>query len=95
MEPLGRCMDGLERKRGKLHEINRLILAAQGISYGNSSVDPGSSFQIREGPIFLKFVRYVITLDADTILPRDAARKLIAVLAHPLNRARLKHAGAA
>jgi cyclic beta-1,2-glucan synthetase len=86
---------GWERKRGKLHEINRLILAAQGISSGNSSVDPGSSFQIREGDLsFLNLVRYVITLDADTILPRDAAQKLIAVLAHPLNRARLKPAGA-
>ena len=84
---------GWERKRGKLHELNRLILAARGISPGNSSVDPGSSFQICEGDLsFLKLVRYVITLDADTILPRDAARELIVVLAHPLNRARLKHA---
>ena len=49
-----------------------------------------SSFPIREGDLsFLQHVRYVITLDADTILPRDAARELIAVLAHPLNRARL------
>ena len=31
-------------------------------------------------------VRYVITLDADTGLPRDAARRLIGVLIHPLNR---------
>ena len=84
---------GWERKRGKLHELNRLILTARGISPGDSSVDPGSSFQIHEGDLaFLQLVRYVITLDADTILPRDAARKLIAVLAHPLNRARLKHA---
>jgi cyclic beta-1,2-glucan synthetase len=37
----------------------------------------------------LQQVRYVITLDADTILPRDAARELIAILAHPLNRAHL------
>ncbi len=52
---------------------------------------PQSSFPIREGDLsFLQRVRYVITLDADTILPRDAARELIAVLAHPLNRARLK-----
>ena len=54
-----------------------------------------SSFPIREGDLsFLQHVRYVITLDADTILPRDAARELIAVLAHPLNRARLKPVGA-
>src|SRR5207237_2424768 len=33
-------------------------------------------------------VRFVITLDADTQLSRDSARKLIATLAHPLNRPR-------
>ena len=82
---------GWERKRGKLHELNRMILAARGVSLGGRSLDPGSSFPIREGDLsFLQRVRYVITLDADTILPRDAARELIAVLAHPLNRARLK-----
>ena len=84
---------GWERKRGKLHELNRLILAAQGVSLGSSSINGTSSFPIREGDLsFLKLVRYVITLDADTILPRDAARELIAVLAHPLNRAHLKPA---
>ena len=31
-------------------------------------------------------VRYVITLDADTMLPRDAARKLVGTMSHPLNR---------
>jgi cyclic beta-1,2-glucan synthetase len=39
-------------------------------------------------------VRYIITLDADTILPRNAAQELIAVLAHPLNRAHLEPVGA-
>ncbi len=54
-----------------------------------------SSFPICEGDLsFLQRVRYVITLDADTILPRDDAQELIAVLAHPLNRARLKPVGA-
>src|SRR5262249_895239 len=33
-------------------------------------------------------MRFVITLDADTKLPREAARRLIATLAHPLNRPR-------
>ncbi|MCJ7557613.1 MAG: cellobiose phosphorylase, partial [Gammaproteobacteria bacterium] len=81
---------GWERKRGKLHELNGLILAAQGVSLGGRSLDTESSFPIREGDLsFLQRVRYVITLDADTILPRDAARELIAGLAHPLNRARL------
>ena len=31
-------------------------------------------------------VRYVLTLDADSQLPRDAARTLVGILAHPLNR---------
>ena len=34
-------------------------------------------------------VRYVITLDADTRLPRDAAIKLIGKMAHPLNRPKM------
>ena len=33
-------------------------------------------------------VRYVITLDADTRLPRDAVRRLVGKMAHPLNRPR-------
>ena len=81
---------GWERKRGKLQELNRLILGSRSVSLGNRSFDLKSSFPISEGDLsFLQHVRYVITLDADTILPRDAARELIAVLAHPLNRARL------
>jgi len=81
---------GWERKRGKLHELNRLILAAQEISPGGQLPDSSSSFPFCEGDLsMLQYVRYIITLDADTILPRDAARELIAVLAHPLNRARL------
>ena len=70
---------GWERKRGKLHELNRLLRGATDTSYvsvaeGNSAVPPD--------------VRYVITLDADTRLPRDAARRLIGKMAHPLNHPR-------
>ncbi len=36
----------------------------------------------------LSNVKYVITLDTDTQLPRDAARQFVGVMAHPLNRAR-------
>jgi cyclic beta-1,2-glucan synthetase len=79
---------GWERKRGKLHELNSLILGERSVYSTNRSLDLRSSFPVREGDLsFLQHVRYVITLDADTILPRDAARELIAVLAHPLNRA--------
>src|SRR4029078_4286386 len=38
-------------------------------------------------------VRFVITLDADTRLPRDAAIRLIGKMAHPLNRPRFGHDG--
>lgn len=74
---------GWERKRGKIHELNRLVLSTQdGLPEG------GKYFPIREGNFnFLKKIRYVITLDADTILPRDSAQELVATLAHPLNRA--------
>ncbi len=73
---------GWERKRGKLQEFNRLLRGAQDTSYAVATADAE----------LLAGVRYVITLDADTRLPRDAARKLIGVALHPLNRPRYDHA---
>lgn len=68
---------GWERKRGKLHELNRLILG-----------ENQTSFLIKSDEVeFLQRIKYVITLDADTVLPRESAYRLIAALAHPLNRA--------
>ena len=71
------CWMGWERKRGKLEELNKLLSGSDATTYvvkfGDLSVLPT--------------IRYVITLDADTILPREAARQLIGTLAHPLNRA--------
>ena len=68
---------GWERKRGKLHELNRLLRGATDTSFmpigGRSPIVPAD-------------VRYVITLDADTRLPRGAAKRLIGKMAHPLNR---------
>ncbi|MDO8949813.1 MAG: glucoamylase family protein [Actinomycetota bacterium] len=70
---------GWERKRGALHEFSQLLRGA-----------PDTSFSVREGDAAaLPEVTFVITLDADTVLPRDAARKLISTIAHPLNRAQL------
>ncbi len=68
---------GWERKRGKLHELNRLLRGA---------VD--TSFMAIDGhpPEIPANVRYVITLDADTRLPRDAALRLVGKMAHPLNK---------
>lgn len=74
----GRWM-GRERKRGKLADLNELLR--------NGRQEP---FAVVVGDVgLLQGVRYVITLDTDTQLPRDAGRQLVATLAHPLNRPRL------
>jgi cyclic beta-1,2-glucan synthetase len=70
---------GWERKRGKLHEFNQLLRGAPETSYIGVTTDSD----------FLARVRYVITLDSDTLLPRDAARRLIGTISHPLNRPQL------
>jgi len=73
---------GAERKRGKLAALNRLLRTA-------TQNDALAEFQSVVGDTRpLLNVRYVITLDTDTALPRDSARELIATLAHPLNKAR-------
>ncbi|MFA6091503.1 MAG: glucoamylase family protein [Elusimicrobiota bacterium] len=67
---------GWERKRGKLEELNALLRGAK---------DTG--FTVQTGDLSaLPRVRCCITLDSDTRLPRDAAKKLIGIIAHPLNR---------
>lgn len=66
---------GWERKRGALVELNALLKGAE-----------HTSFAITEGDMAqLTDIRYVITLDADTRLPLDTARKLIGTICHPLN----------
>ena len=67
---------GWERKRGKLTEFNRLLRGASDTSYSVQVGDLG----------ILPSVRYCIALDSDTRLPRDVAKKLIGISAHPLNR---------
>jgi cellobiose phosphorylase len=67
---------GWERKRGKLVELNRLLLGADDTSF---AVISGDLTKLRRA-------RYVLTLDSDTQLPRDTASKLVADMAHPLNR---------
>jgi cyclic beta-1,2-glucan synthetase len=67
---------GYERKRGKLGALNDFLLT------GNTS-----EFSVITGDTsVLRQVKYVITLDTDTLLPRDSAWKLIATMAHPLNK---------
>jgi cyclic beta-1,2-glucan synthetase len=69
---------GRERKRGKLAEFNRL-LAGRG----------ENGFTVKVGnPEVLGRIRYVVTVDADTVLPRDSVQRLVGTMAHPLNRAK-------
>ena len=75
--PRDRIWMGYERKRGKLADLNALL--RDGNADGFSLVLGATEL--------LDGVKYVITLDTDTQLPRDAARQLVATIAHPLNRA--------
>ncbi len=70
------CWMGWERKRGKLHELNQLLLGSNATSF--VAID-GAPPRVPAG------VRFVISLDADTRLPRGAALALIGKMAHPLN----------
>ncbi|WP_447877130.1 GH36-type glycosyl hydrolase domain-containing protein [Serratia fonticola] len=67
---------GLERKRGKLNALNDWLR-----NRGNAFTT-----QVGQGLEVLKNVKYVITLDSDTVLPRETAHRLIAAMAHPLNQ---------
>lgn len=71
------CWMGSERKRGKLAELNDLLRGGGG----------GFALVVGVTPV-LAAVRYVITLDTDTQLPRDAARQFVGAMAHPLNQPR-------
>ena len=74
---------GRERKRGKLADLNALLR-------GRAGAGAGERFSLIVGdPAPLREVRYVITLDTDTLLPRDVASQFVATMAHPLNRPRL------
>jgi hypothetical protein len=67
---------GWERKRGKLLDLNKLLL------------DEIDSFPRKAGPLgVLEHVRYAITLDSDTQLPHGTAARMVGTMAHPLNRA--------
>jgi cyclic beta-1,2-glucan synthetase len=70
---------GWERKRGKLHELNQLLRGSTSTTFISVGGHP---------PVELVDIRYVITLDADTRLPRGAAYRLVGTMAHPLNQPR-------
>ena len=67
---------GYERKRGKLTDLNAIL---RGESSDHFSLVIGNQS-------LFKGIKYVITIDSDTQLPRDSARSIIASMAHPLNK---------
>ena len=68
---------GWERKRGKLHELNRLLRGATDTSF---------VFPAGKPPIIPPDVRFVITLDSDTQIPIGSVAALVGTIAHPLHR---------
>ncbi|MDP1899983.1 MAG: glucoamylase family protein [Rubrivivax sp.] len=80
--PRERVWMGHERKRGKLADLNALLRS-------HERAGPADRFSLIVGDTSpLRGVRYVITLDTDTQLPRDAAWQFVGTMAHPLNRPR-------
>ena len=71
---------GKERKRGKLMEFMSLLRGNENHTFSVMSSYIGN----------LKDIKYVITLDADTFMPRDSATKLIGAMGHILNKAFIK-----
>ena len=74
--PFERVWMGYERKRGKLEQFNARLRGEAQTAFSDIVGDQS----------LLASIQYVITLDTDTQLPRDAARTLVGNLAHPLNR---------
>jgi cellobiose phosphorylase len=79
------CWMGWERKRGKLEQLNRYLMGEGGPELDNL-LRVGDAERLRG-------IRFVITLDSDTQLPRDTARRLVETLAHPLNRPKVAPTG--
>ena len=74
--PRERVWMGWERKRGKLMDLNKLLRGEH------------DSFPVKAGDVtVLPKVRFVITLDSDTELPRGSARRMVGAIAHPMNQA--------
>ncbi|MBP7341813.1 MAG: hypothetical protein KA957_05810 [Syntrophaceae bacterium] len=76
--PHDRIWMGYERKRGKLADLNALLRGGAKDAFS----------RLVGATEMLSNVKYIITLDTDTQLPREAAQKFIGTLSHPLNRPR-------
>jgi cyclic beta-1,2-glucan synthetase len=89
---------GWERKRGKLEQFNALLMESRSATAapgdrGSASADSAAGGSAADAfsdivgdRSILGSIKYVITLDTDTQLPRDAAATIIGNMAHPLNR---------
>ncbi len=67
---------GRERKRGKLSDLNNFLRKKSKKLFSS----------VVGNPEILATVKYIITLDTDTGLARDTARKFVEAMAHPLNQ---------
>lgn len=67
---------GYERKRGMITEFNRFLLTGEQGTFQINTIQTNK----------IPKIKYIITLDADTELPMDTAKKLIGIMEHPLNK---------
>jgi cyclic beta-1,2-glucan synthetase len=75
--PTEQLFIGWERKRGKIHQLNQLILRQK----------PDGWHTIGGDETIIPNIKYVITLDEDTKIPPGNVLKMIGTIAHPLNKA--------
>lgn len=94
------CWMGYERKRGKLADLNALLRGEPQYKLSSKSEVLSDRFELIVGNVYALTsakcsspIKYIITLDTDTQLPRDAAREFVAAMAHPLNRPRYDASG--
>lgn len=70
---------GYERKRGMLTEFNNFLLTGEQGTFITNTINKNMD------------IKYVITLDADTELVMDSAKKLIGIMEHPLNKPEIQN----
>ncbi|MEL7626466.1 MAG: glucoamylase family protein [Anaerolineaceae bacterium] len=73
---------GWERKRGKLHELGLFLRGSNDTSFLPVCADEATRNA-------LGMVKYIITVDADTLLPPGSAARMVGTIAHPLNQAKV------
>ena len=76
------CWLAWERKRGKLDQLNGMLVEGD-----------ASAFSMHVGGPMPNAVRFVVTVDADTVLPPGSVGRLVGALAHPLNQPRIDPGG--